>query len=47
MLTYATTALAARKKARLGGAVATFGRLVVEPNGTNAIPSRVRNGCWP
>ena len=42
MLTYATTVLAARKKARLGGAVATFGRLVVEPNGTNAIPSRVR-----
>ena len=42
MLTYATTVLAARKKAKLGGAVATFGRLVVEPNGTNAIPSRVR-----
>jgi N-carbamoyl-L-amino-acid hydrolase len=42
MLTYATTVLAARKKAELGGAVATFGRLVVEPNGTNAIPSRVR-----
>jgi N-carbamoyl-L-amino-acid hydrolase len=42
MLTYANTVLAARKKARLGGAVATFGRIVVEPNGTNAIPSRVR-----
>jgi N-carbamoyl-L-amino-acid hydrolase len=42
MLSYATTVLAARKKAKLGGAVATFGRLVVEPNGTNAIPSRVR-----
>jgi N-carbamoyl-L-amino-acid hydrolase len=42
MLTYANTVLAARKKARQGGAVATFGRLVVEPNGTNAIPSRVR-----
>nr|WP_323746295.1 allantoate amidohydrolase [Catenulispora pinisilvae] len=42
MLTYANTVLAARKKAKLGGAVATFGRLVVEPNGTNAIPSRVR-----
>ena len=42
MLSYATTVLAARKKARLGGAVATFGRIVVEPNGTNAIPSRVR-----
>ncbi|MEZ0106534.1 N-carbamoyl-L-amino-acid hydrolase [Catenulispora sp. EB89] len=42
MLTYANAVLAARKKAKLGGAVATFGRLVVEPNGTNAIPSRVR-----
>ena len=42
MLTYANTVLAARKKAKLGGAVATFGRMVVEPNGTNAIPSRVR-----
>jgi len=42
MLTYANAVLAARKKARLGGAVATFGRLVVEPNGTNAIASRVR-----
>lgn len=42
MLTYANTVLAARKKARLGGAVATFGRVVVEPNGTNAIASRVR-----
>jgi N-carbamoyl-L-amino-acid hydrolase len=42
MLTYANTVLAARKKAKTGGAVATFGRVVVEPNGTNAIPSRVR-----
>jgi beta-ureidopropionase / N-carbamoyl-L-amino-acid hydrolase len=42
MLTYAHTVLSARKKARLGGALATFGRLRVEPNGTNAIPSRVR-----
>jgi N-carbamoyl-L-amino-acid hydrolase len=42
MLTYANTVLSARKKARQGGAVATFGRMVVEPNGTNAIPSRVR-----
>jgi N-carbamoyl-L-amino-acid hydrolase len=41
MLTYANTVLSARKKARQGGAVATFGRVVVEPNGTNAIPSRV------
>lgn len=42
MLTYAMTALAANKRARLGGARATFGRLSVEPNGTNAIPSAVR-----
>ena len=41
MLTYAMTALAANKQARLAGARATFGRLEVEPNGTNAIPSRV------
>jgi N-carbamoyl-L-amino-acid hydrolase len=42
MLTYAHTVLSARKKARLGGALATFGRLRVEPNGTNAIPSQVQ-----
>lgn len=42
MLTYATTALAARKKARLAGALATFGKVSVEPNGTNAVPSLVR-----
>lgn len=42
MLTYANTVLAARKKARLAGAVATVGRIACEPNGTNAIPSRVR-----
>ncbi|CAM3324956.1 allantoate amidohydrolase [Stackebrandtia soli] len=42
MLTYANTVLAARKKARLAGAVATVGRVMCEPNGTNAIPSRVR-----
>ncbi len=41
MLTYAMTALAANKQARLADARATFGRLTVEPNGTNAIPSRV------
>ncbi|HWK93511.1 MAG TPA: allantoate amidohydrolase [Luteimicrobium sp.] len=39
MLTYAATALAARRLA--GDARATFGRLAVAPNGTNAIPSRV------
>lgn len=41
MLTYAITALAADKQARLGGQRATFGRLEVAPNGTNAVPSRV------
>jgi beta-ureidopropionase / N-carbamoyl-L-amino-acid hydrolase len=41
MLTYAMTALAANKQARLAGQRATFGRLDVHPNGTNAIPSRV------
>ncbi|MDX2968494.1 allantoate amidohydrolase [Kribbella solani] len=41
MLTYAMTALAANKQARLAGARATFGRVAVEPNGTNAIPSQV------
>jgi N-carbamoyl-L-amino-acid hydrolase len=41
MLTYAMTALAANKQARLSGQRATFGRIDVAPNGTNAIPSRV------
>ncbi|WP_246849958.1 allantoate amidohydrolase [Nocardioides xinjiangensis] len=41
MLTYAMTALAANKQARLSGERATFGRLAVEPNGTNAVPSLV------
>ena len=41
MLSYAMTALAANKQARLGDARATFGRVAVEPNGTNAVPSRV------
>ena len=41
MLAYAMTALAANKQARLAGQRATFGRLDVAPNGTNAIPSRV------
>ena len=41
MLTYAMTALAANKQARLAEQRATFGRLEVVPNGTNAIPSRV------
>jgi N-carbamoyl-L-amino-acid hydrolase len=41
MLTYAMTVLAANKQARLAGQRATFGRVSVEPNGTNAVPSRV------
>ena len=41
MLSYAMTALAAGKEARLTDQRATFGRLDVAPNGTNAIPSRV------
>jgi N-carbamoyl-L-amino-acid hydrolase len=41
MLTYAMTALAANKQARLSGQRATFGRIDVAPNGTNAVPSRV------
>lgn len=41
MLTYAMTALAANKAARLAGARATFGRVETHPNGTNAIASRV------
>ncbi|MFL6105414.1 MAG: allantoate amidohydrolase [Marmoricola sp.] len=41
MLTYAMTALAAAKQARLLGGRATFGRLDVGPNATNAVPSRV------
>jgi N-carbamoyl-L-amino-acid hydrolase len=41
MLTYAMTALAANKQARLAGQRATFGRLDIAPNGTNAVPSRV------
>ena len=42
MLTYAMTALAANKQARLAGQRATFGRVEVTPNGTNAVPSQVR-----
>jgi N-carbamoyl-L-amino-acid hydrolase len=41
MLTYAMTALAANKQARLADARATFGRVQVEPNGTNAVPAAV------
>ena len=41
MLTYAMSALAANKRARLSGQRATFGRVDVRPNGTNAVPSHV------
>ncbi|WP_030666582.1 allantoate amidohydrolase [Streptomyces rimosus] len=42
MLTYAATVLAARERAEQAGALATFGKTSVEPNGVNAIPSLVR-----
>ncbi len=41
MLTYAMTALAANKQARLASERATFGRLEVTPNSTNSVPSLV------
>jgi beta-ureidopropionase / N-carbamoyl-L-amino-acid hydrolase len=41
-LAYARTILDARRHAERLGALATFGKVVVEPNGTNAIPSSVR-----
>ncbi|MEU3105172.1 allantoate amidohydrolase [Streptomyces griseoflavus] len=42
MLSYAETVLAARREAETAGAVATFGKISVEPNGVNAVPSLVR-----
>ncbi|MFE7132273.1 allantoate amidohydrolase [Streptomyces sp. NPDC057638] len=42
MLSYAETVLAARREAVHRGALATFGKVAVEPNGVNAIPSLVR-----
>lgn len=41
MLTFASTVLAARAAAEGSDARATFGRVSVDPNGTNAIPSAV------
>jgi len=41
MLDLATTVLAARAAAAARGCVATIGKLAVEPNGVNAIPSQV------
>ena len=42
MLAYARTAIGAEAAARVSEGRATFGRLEVEPNGTNAVPSTVR-----
>ncbi|MCK1796935.1 allantoate amidohydrolase [Streptomyces sp. XM4193] len=42
MLTYAHTVLAAREHAARTGALATFGKVAVDPNGVNAIASLVR-----
>lgn len=42
MLTFAQTVLSARDAAAAVGALATFGRVAVEPNGTNAIASLVK-----
>ena len=42
MIDYANAVIAARRLAREHGAVATFGKVLVEPNGVNAIPSLVR-----
>ena len=42
MIPFAHTALSADSSARLSDSRATFGRIEVEPNGTNAIPSTVR-----
>ncbi|MCC5576700.1 allantoate amidohydrolase [Microtetraspora sp. AC03309] len=41
MLAFAAAVLKARGQAERAGALATFGKVSVEPNGTNAIPSRV------
>ena len=41
MLPFATSVLAARDAAARTGALATFGKAVIVPNGTNAIPSAV------
>jgi beta-ureidopropionase / N-carbamoyl-L-amino-acid hydrolase len=41
MLSYASTVLAAAEQARSRDARATFGRVAVRPNGTNAVPSLV------
>ena len=42
MLPFASTVLAARELAAASGALATFGKLAVEPGGVNGVPSSVR-----
>lgn len=42
MLTFASAVLAARAQASTHQAVATFGKVYVTPNGSNAVPSRVQ-----
>jgi N-carbamoyl-L-amino-acid hydrolase len=42
MLPYAQAVLAARQAAARGGSLATFGKVIVEPNGSNGVPSAVR-----
>ncbi len=42
MLSYARTVLAARQAAAEHGSLATFGKIIAEPNGTNAVCSAVR-----
>jgi N-carbamoyl-L-amino-acid hydrolase len=41
MLPYAHTVLAAREAAARRGSLATFGKVIVEPNGSNGVPSAV------
>ncbi len=41
MLAFAAAVVAARAAAERAGCVATIGKVIVEPNGVNAIPSRV------
>jgi beta-ureidopropionase / N-carbamoyl-L-amino-acid hydrolase len=42
MLPYASTVLAARQAAQANGALATFGKVIAEPNGSNGVASSVR-----
>lgn len=42
MLAFASSVHSARMEARAHDAVATFGKVIVSPNGANAIPSKIR-----